>query len=492
MSLDYRPDFPPIDPGTLTLVSHLVPEKSGQYRTPYTTSPVTNWSTALHNAILGSRMVQKADGTPFVFFGNNRLEEWNGVTLSNVSKGGGSPYTLGSRWWFCQFGDVTVASNFTEATQSRSGATGTAFADLTNAPKARIFLAQQAYLLALNYDDGAANPAGVKWASQGTSTTWTAATGNTAGNATLRETPGAIVAGAEFNDIVVVWKRNSMYLGRVVGGAGTDIWRFQMLSPSVGCVSQEAWVSTPVGIIFVSPYSGVFRFDGSSPQAIDRGIRQEIYRNMRTLSSVQLSHDEASATVFLWMDNGVTQLCYAYNYVIDKWGKGFDGTMGATSGHFGAWVRDGRYDDYITLGGDTDANRRCHLVVDSSNIKVFNLSDFTTNQNVSFSVLTVRDPKAAPRQDTHLDRVNVIFGYDTETSTAVEAASGTLTITPRKRISGGNSTALTPISMNNAGFDVNADANCFNLAFDFSPSHFVLYDVVYETSPSASPSGGSR
>lgn len=482
--IDYRPDWPPTNPSVASECSFLIVDKSGQLRTSYAATAVSNWSTALNATCVGARMVRKAAGTPFVFFGSSsRIEEWNSTTLTNVSS---AAYATGTnRWWFCQYGDSTIACNYANNTQVRTGATGTAFADLTNAPKAKIFLSQSGHLLALNYDDGSAVPDGIKWASQGTTTTWTAANSNTAGNAQLTQSPGPITAGAELHDIVVVWKSDSMYIGRRIGGAGTDIWRFNLLSPKIGCVGQEAWAATPVGIIFASRNSGVYKFDGSVPQPIDAGIRQELYRNIN--SSTQISHDEASSCVFIWTDGGNH---YCYNYAQDRWTKAYNSTsLGnasftqPVSGVRVCIVRDANYTDFLSLGGSSDTNKRAHLIV-SNEKKVCNLSNGTTvaaSLNAQIVLPTVRHPKAGPREDTYMNRITPVFGYDSERLAFSEPTTGTCTVTRRSRLSGGDlAPAVSGTLSSGKSLDIQAAANSFTVQYDWTNEAFVLSDMLYD------------
>lgn len=495
MSLDYRPDTPTLSPTTLITAQFLLADKSGNYRTSYSATAVANWSTAFTQTPLSARMVQFSDGTPNVFFGSNSsIYEWNGSTLSTVTRAAGGNYLADTthRWWFEQFGDSTIASNLNDNTQVRtSSSSGTQFADLSGAPKAKFFLSQRGYLLACSYNDGSAVLNGIKWATQGSTTSWTAATGNTAGNAILRETPGEIIAGAQIHDIVAIWKKNSMYIGRIIGGAGTNVWEFNLLSPKIGCAGLDAWASTPVGIIFVSPNNGVYKFDGSVPVPIDQGIRNELYRGISTATQCKVSHDEASQTVFLWF--GSTSGCpiaYAYNYASNKWSEPYVGSVlgNASFTNMQCAIRDANYDDYIALGGTNAGNRRAHLIV-SSEKKVCNLADTTAGAgvNAAYTFASVRDPKAGPDDLTQITRVEPVHAYDTENSGFVgEPSSGTLTISDRPRI-GAASTANGSYSMDaNRRYDCSRVANSFALTFSHTAQTMILADMLFNTQLSGS------
>lgn len=325
MSLDFRPDRAAADIRNLYSCVGFVPVDNG-YAVSY---PAAEWASALTLAgdCLGARAIKTETGSVRLFFGSAaKIEEFVASTgLVDRSKAGGYA-TSSNRWWFSQglgYSEV-VATNYADAMQI---STGTGFSNLSNAPKARIVLAQSNALLALNYDDGTAVPNGIKTSDRGSSTTWTAGA-NDAAALKLVETPGEIIAGATLHDMVVVWKRTSMYVGRFVGG--DEKWQFNLLSPNVGIYGQEAWCATPAGIIF-SGEAGTYLFDGSVPRPIDQGIRQTIQGKINSANSygknIAIALDEYTGCVFIYIPSpGANEentnarfSCYAYNFRTDRW-----------------------------------------------------------------------------------------------------------------------------------------------------------------------------
>lgn len=297
---------------------------NGVYQCAYAADPTPAFSSAASATVLNARSIKPETGNPRLFLGSaTKIEELTSSGITDRSKAGG--YNNSSGWSFSQgiAASEIVAANIGYTIQV---STGGAFSDLTNAPKATIVLAQSRALLALNYNDGTAVPNGIKISDRGSSTTWTATSSNDAVALKLVETPGEIYAGATFNDLVIAWKRHSMYLGRFVGGA--DKWQFNLLSPSIGCFGPEAWASTPAGIIFAGP-AGVYLFDGSVPREIDQGVRQLMLNYIGSENvygyRVQISHDEYSGCVFIWIPDAVGAsdtdnfLCFAYNYRDGRW-----------------------------------------------------------------------------------------------------------------------------------------------------------------------------
>ena len=473
MNLDFRPDFPP-GPGVLSTASSVIPDKFGQYRTSFAATGITAWGSAIGATSTGARVVRKADGTPFLFVGTGtNIFEYTAVGVSNVSLVVGG-YTAGVDWWFCQLGDETLACNYNNTTQTRSGASATAFANHATAPKAKIMIALSGHVLALNYNDGTAVPNGIKWASQGSSATWIASASNSAGSAKLIETPGEITAGATIHDIAVVWKRGSMYVGKRV--QTDEIWKFNALSPTIGCPWKEGWVSTPVGLIFLSA-NGVFKFDGSTPVPIDRGVRADIYASIG--SSAYLSHDEVSGCVFLWLAGTVA---WTYNYLSDKWSKGYNGSIGLAATSMSRPVRDSLVDDVVAINGVAvpSVQRRCHLVTGSDQI-MYNLASTVPANGLSptLTLQNVRHPDCDPREETLIRRVIPVWGSSVEQIYS-EPSTGSLQHFTKTRQSASPSLAKTTSLDAVKCFDSEVAANTHYLSMAFTNESLVLAGLEFD------------
>lgn len=380
---------------------------NGVYRTAFT-AELTALGAAAAGTVLGARSVKPDSGNARVFVGSaGKIEELDFGAIQDVSKSGG--YTATGSWWFSQGvgPNEVVAATLAHTIQKSSGGN---FSDLANAPKALIVLTQSEALLALNYIDGATSvPNGIKISDRGDSTVWTASDANDAAAIRLVETPGGIAAGATLNDLVVAWKRDSMYVGRFVGGA--EKWQFNLLSPHIGCYGLEAWASTPAGIIFAGP-AGVYLFDGSVPREVDQGVRQLILNYIGSENSygstVKMSHDEYSSCVFLWIPDadGQNFLCFAYNYREGRWSLPYPmyDRVGNATYDFGtsgvsdlqAVVRDLTSLDFLKIAG-SGSRYAGHFVIPSDK-KVYNLSGYSsgTPYKACSEVLTGRFKLPSP------------------------------------------------------------------------------------------------
>ena len=402
---------------------------NGVYQNAYVANATAAFSSAAAGTVLNARAIKPETGTARVFLGSaTKIEELTSSGITDRSKSGG--YNNSSGWSFSQglSASEIVAANPGYKIQS---STGGAFSDLSNAPKANIVLTQSRALLALNYDDGTSVPNGIKISDRGASNTWTAAPGaNDAATIKLVETPGEIYAGATLNDLVIVWKRQSMYLGRFVGGS--EKWQFNLLSPSVGCFGPEAWAATPAGIIFAGP-AGVYLFDGSVPREIDQGVRQLMLNYIGSENTfgyrVQMSHDEYSGCVFIWIPDAVGAsdtdnfLCFAYNYREGRWSIPYPIHDKVNNAYYDfglasptdlqAVVRDLTLFDYKKI---TNNNLRYvgHFIV-AGDKKVYNLSDYTTSiSGAEKYAIRVQSGRmrvvAQPDTDLVLRRVYPVWG----------------------------------------------------------------------------------
>jgi len=401
---------------------------NGMYKFAYAVDPTPAFSSAAAGTVLNARSIKPETGKARVFLGSaTKIEELTSSGITDRSKAGGYNSTAG--WSFSQgiAESEIVAANIGYKIQK---STGGAFSEITDAPKALIVLAQSRALLALNYiDDTGTYNNGIKTSDRGSSATWTASSSNDAVAVKLVETPGEIYAGATFSDLVIAWKRQSMYLGRFVGGA--EKWQFNLLSPSIGCFGPEAWASTPAGIIFAGP-AGVYLFDGSVPREIDQGVRQTILNYIGSENSfgyrVQISHDEYSGCVFIWVPDAVGAsvtdnfLCFAYNYregrwsipypIYDKVNNAYYDFGFSSPSDLQAILRDLTVFDYNQITG---SNLRYvgHFIV-AGDKKVYNLSEYIYSASDPQWAIRVKSGRikvaAPPDTDLVLRRVYPVWG----------------------------------------------------------------------------------
>ncbi len=186
--------------------------------------------------------------------------------------GGGTVYgdvtngvTVGAYPMMAQYGLVTIcvmgAANPTVKATASSGN----FSALAGAPQGAIIVVQSNCVLILN-----TNTSVDGWAASdvGDYTNWT--TGEAA-SGRLIATPGPITAAVAYGDSVIVFKSNSVYRMRYVGGAVK--WMTELIYNGVGCslngspgtvVTYEKYsaCASPSGVLFTAP-NGYWWMDGA-------------------------------------------------------------------------------------------------------------------------------------------------------------------------------------------------------------------------------------
>ncbi|MEN6305448.1 MAG: hypothetical protein ABFD96_22180 [Armatimonadia bacterium] len=322
--IGFAPDIDPTTPGVLTDCDNIIPVPRGFAAAPSASSAGLS---ALAAACKGFVVVRKLDDSNRLIAGTQtKLYERSGTSWSDVSSGS---YTGGaeSRWRFCQFGDVTIATNRADAPQS--SATG-AFAALGgNPPKASICETVSGFVILFDYSDAThgRGDAPDGWWCSGlyNQATWAPSTATQAATGRLFDTPGKILAGRRLGSGVVAYKEKSMYLGQYQGPP--FVWGWTLISSEIGCISQEACVNIETAHLFAS-HDGFYAFDGTQPVPIDEPVRQwyQQHLNLSYKTRVVALHDRARSTV-IWFfpstasSNGDPDMGLAYNYKSGKWGK---------------------------------------------------------------------------------------------------------------------------------------------------------------------------
>lgn len=319
--IGFAPDLDPVTPGVITNCSQLIPTLKGMEGAP---TAIDGGIDALAAATRGAAYVTRLDDVRRLFAGTQtKLYELSGTSWVDVSKVG--DYTGGAenRWRFAQFGNVSLACNETEKIQFSSSGD---FADITQAPKARMLETASGFVLAFGCNDTAigGDRSDSWWCSNIYDyATWTPGSGNQAAYGYLLDTPGEIRAAKRLGQDVVVYKERSMYLGRYVGPP--VIWAFQLISSDVGALSQESVVDTGTAHLFISR-DNFWIFDGSQPRPIGAPIREWFFANSDSTYryKTQAYYDKFTDRVWWFYapngSGGVLTDAVVYHIGSGKWG----------------------------------------------------------------------------------------------------------------------------------------------------------------------------
>ncbi|HET8730482.1 MAG TPA: hypothetical protein VFM34_05165 [Moraxellaceae bacterium] len=322
--IGFGPDLDPTTPGVMTDCSNIIPVPKGFAAAPSASSAGL---TALAAACKGFAVVRKLDDTNRLIAGTQtKLYERNGTGWSDVSSG---VYTgsAESRWRFCQFGDVTIATNRADAPQSSSSG---AFAALGGTPpKASICETVAGFVMLFDVNDATFGygDSPDRWWCSGlyNQATWSPSTATQAATGRLFDTPGKILAGRRLGSGIVAYKEKSMYLGVYQGPP--FVWGWQLVSSEIGCASQEACVNIENAHLFAS-YDGFYAFDGTQPQPIDEPVRKWYQDNLNLSYKHRVTalHDRARSLVIWYFpstasSNGDPDKAVVYNYKTGRWGR---------------------------------------------------------------------------------------------------------------------------------------------------------------------------
>lgn len=270
--LGFAPDAEPTTPGVLTSVTNMIPWEQGMRGAPRGATP--SGVPALAAECRGAAVVTKLDDTRRIFAGT-------ATTLYELSAGAwvdsGGVYTGGAdtRWSIAQFGNSTIASNYSDAIQRSTGA---GFTSIATAPKAKIIFSVGTQIMALNTNDGTVKPDGWHACATYDETDWTASIATLGAKGRLVSQPGSITAGGRLGEYAIAYKEKSIFLGQFVGAPAIWDW-VQVPGGDAGCVGQDAWADIG-GTHFIVGQDNFWIFDGSRPVPVgDELLRNWFYNN---------------------------------------------------------------------------------------------------------------------------------------------------------------------------------------------------------------------
>lgn len=321
--LGFNPAAPSNTPQICTHAQNWIPCDAGMEAAP---SIFDVGADAVAATVQGAFLGQSVAGTYRLFAGTaTKLYEKTSATAWTDRSVGGGNYTAASEWSFCQFGDVTIASNLSDAMQV---STATAFAAITG-PKAKVVesvvTSGGGFVLAFNTSDAGygAGQTDRWWCSAlNDHTDWTVDTATQCNSGRLIGAGGPIIAAKRFGqDQIIAYKNSALYIGRYVGGDA--VWQWSDIQ-EVGAVGARAVCDIGYAHFIVSP-NGFWIFDGARPQRIGAEVRDWF------LAQVDFANIAKTECVYDWANNrvlvffkttGGAQLdrCLVWHLATQQWG----------------------------------------------------------------------------------------------------------------------------------------------------------------------------
>jgi hypothetical protein len=356
--LGYAPDADPHISGVLTDCAAVVPTLKGLKGAP---SPATTPLASLAATCMGAARLTKLDATNRIIAGTaGNLYEAGNSTWTNVSRAATYTTAVTGRWRFAQQGNVSFAANGADTIQA-SVSTG-AFSCVGGAPIASIVETVGKFVFAIGTST---NAHGVQWSALNDYTSWSASIATQAGSDTLTTTEGPLTAGRRFGSTIVLYKRNSMYIGVNVGPP--TVWEFTPIPGDAGALSQEVVVNigTPENPKHIFMGNDDFWiYDGSKPVRIGTNrVKNKVFTELvgsRYYACTALHKPKEGLVHFYYpsSDSTIPDKCVVYNYLTDKWGRddlqveAVLEYVAATVTYDGLGALYATYDDFPMLGYD--------------------------------------------------------------------------------------------------------------------------------------------
>lgn len=316
----FAPGVDPTTPGVVVDCTNMLPTIRGLKAAPVGEDLGLG---ALAADCLGAAMVRKIDDSSRVFAGttSNLYEFSSGWT----SRGSGYTGTATSKWRFAQFGDASIATNYSDAVQVSTSTTFSALAGTP--PKAAIVETAAGFVMLADYNDGS-NIFHDGWWCSGLydHTQWTPSASTQAANGRLLDTHGRITALRQMGNSIVAYKDNSIYLGQYVGPP--IIWQWSLVAHDCGAYSQEAVVNIS-GVHYFMGRNGLFMYDGSRPVPIGAiEVREWLKTNIHQefVTNVKASFDSKTSLIYWFYpsnssSSGVCDEAIVYNTITGKFGR---------------------------------------------------------------------------------------------------------------------------------------------------------------------------
>lgn len=402
---------------------------------------------AVFGAVPGSRepifaMPYLSDLTPFWFVAaKDKIYRTEGAAYIDVSRLEGGAYTAGPGFpWNGGFlSGVAILNNGRDVPQFVTTFGGNNFKDLTNWPKtlrAKVLRPFKNYLVALNLtNDSVQQPTVLRWSSPAdpgnVPYTWniTDAT-NDAGETPLADTAGAIVDGKKLRDQFIIYKEDSVYSMRYVGGV--YVFQFQQLFDDVGMISQNCAAEFD-GKHFVVGQGDVYVHNGVQKRSvIDGKIKNYLFSAIKAGSNSRIFVVPDYSSTEMWIcfqstasavESDFCDRAAIWNWQDDTWTlRDLPEINYATFGIVDP--RDPDYWDSDINGWNTDAtvwgnatynpSKNKILFVSGFNKKTYVLGESSTFDGVPFTS-TMLHSDFYDGDDLHVKNVNSITPHITGT-----------------------------------------------------------------------------
>lgn len=316
------PDDEPTKAGILTDCLNVVPTTNGM-------KVANGWlktTPALAASITGMLRAQATDGTPvFVLASAARLGVYLDYTnptshIDTVVPAAVQPWAMGV------FGNAAVVSGYFSRIQQASAASGWVFAEIADAPKAKLIVSAANFVLAFGTNDATYGEQGDRWwcSAINDHTSWTPSLSTQATTGRIVQDGGGFTSALPLGQNVVAYKDRAMFVGAYVGSP--VVWQWDRV-PGYAGAAGPGCVCDIGGAHFIVGPDGFWLFDGTRPQPIGvDAIAQSFFGGMMYLGSARdclCYYNKRTTSVHVWFSRSTgagRDSCLVYNVATGTWG----------------------------------------------------------------------------------------------------------------------------------------------------------------------------
>ena len=275
ISRGWMPDYVPfaMPKGGLIKCENLLPYD--EYYAPALSQLVYSVGAVSGTPLSGIELFSN-DGNYYSFIGTStklyRLE--TNYTLSDITRASGGDYaTSGNRWYFAQWGEQLVATNYNDAPQIlKTALTSANFAALGGTPpKAKYCTLMYGHLILAYLNDGTVYPKKLIWSANENIENFTQSLTTGSDSQTIADATTPITALGKLGNLMIVGHRHSISLGWYSGAPLTFSFAWNKIQ-NRGIIEGSLIIVDDIAYFFDE--RDIYMFDGNVVTPIGDGVKR--------------------------------------------------------------------------------------------------------------------------------------------------------------------------------------------------------------------------
>lgn len=264
---EWLPDLPSFDNPGSTVATNVIPGTLSYKPMP----GINAYSTALDSRCQGFFFAKDSSGNSYNYAGDaTKIYSMTNGIQSDISKPGGYNTASDQNWFFSQYNNMVIATNYTDDMQAFIYGTSATFDDLgATAPKARFIAQVLDFTLVGNTYDGIDGniPHRIRWCAIGDPTDWTVSPVTQADYQDLDSSKGEVkqVIGGEYG---VIFQDRAISIMTYVGSP--EIFQIRQVEANRGLLASGSAVKFGNYIAYLG-IDGFYIFDGTQSIPIGDG-----------------------------------------------------------------------------------------------------------------------------------------------------------------------------------------------------------------------------